>query len=302
MKKVTPAALHQLREALSLAFWYKSDLRSFLATTLPESQLIGQLDWTDYKRNIVRQLVDTLAAQAKHSDFLIDLILATADIGDPAHLKRVEGGASKYEEAKDALLALDKLVEPYRRLRDAADEADRRRTEEKARSEMRQAVSEKLTELQRLFFDIVAKDPQTRGYDLEKLLNQLFALFDIDSRGSFRIVGEQIDGAFTLEGSEFLLEAKWQKALTPTSDLDTFAGKIRRKLENTLGLLVSMEGFEPTAVEFYSQAGSSIVLMEGGDLAAVLEDRISLPELLTRKRQHAASTGQVLLRAYDILS
>ena len=29
-------------------------------------------------------------------------------------------------------------------------------------------------------------------------------------RGSFRLIGEQIDGSFHLEGETYLLEAKWQ--------------------------------------------------------------------------------------------
>ncbi|HYI61588.1 MAG TPA: restriction endonuclease [Acidimicrobiales bacterium] len=301
MKVVSPAVLHRLREALSLAYWFKTDLRSFLATALPESQLVPQLDWADYKRNIVRQLVDTLASQPKYQEQLVDLILATADIGDPVHLRRLTGGEEKYANAKAALDALDAQVEPYRRLRNDAEQAERRRLEEQARAELRRAVSEKLGELQQLLFQLTGHEPQQRGYDLEKLLNELFALFDIDARGPFRVVGEQIDGAFSHEGTEFLFEAKWQKGPAPPSDIDVFAGKVGRKLENTLGLFLSMEGYQPTAVDFYSQRGSSIILMEGADLAAVLEDRIPLPELITRKRQHASSTGQVLLRAYEIL-
>jgi hypothetical protein len=42
-------------------------------------------------------------------------------------------------------------------------------------------------------------------------------------------------------------------------------------------------------------------LMDGGDLSAVLEDRVSLPELLTRKRQHASRKGAVFISACDII-
>jgi hypothetical protein len=33
--------------------------------------------------------------------------------------------------------------------------------------------------------------------------------FDIEAKGSFRLEGEQIDGAFTFENAEYILEAKW---------------------------------------------------------------------------------------------
>jgi hypothetical protein len=73
-------------------------------------------------------------------------------------------------------------------------------------------------------------------------------------------------------------------------------------LDNTLGLFLSMNGFQPNAVDLHSQGRPVMILMDGADLNAVLEDRIALPELLTRKRQHAARTGEILLGASAILS
>jgi len=56
-KRVNASILAPLKEALSLAFWYKRDLRAFLSTALPDVGVVSHLDWTDYKRNIVGQLV-----------------------------------------------------------------------------------------------------------------------------------------------------------------------------------------------------------------------------------------------------
>lgn len=44
-----------------------------------------------------------------------------------------------------------------------------------------------------------------------------------------------------------------------------------------------------------------MILMDGSDLMAVLENRIDLVELLLLKRRHAAQTGNILLKAQDIL-
>lgn len=44
-----------------------------------------------------------------------------------------------------------------------------------------------------------------------------------------------------------------------------------------------------------------MILMNGADLSAIIDGRIELPELLTRKRQHAARTGEIYLDAYTIL-
>lgn len=45
-----------------------------------------------------------------------------------------------------------------------------------------------------------------------------------------------------------------------------------------------------------------MILMDGSDLSAVMEGRIELPELLTRKKQHAARTGEIFISAYQIIS
>jgi hypothetical protein len=300
-RRINPAVLHPLKEALALAFWYKKDLRAFLVSCLGRGGLVAHLDWTDYKRVVVGQLVDAVAAdQHRYFDDLLNLILATADVTDPAHLKRLEDGDKKYADAVDAVHTLRKLVEPYRQLRSEEEEANRRRDAERAQAEMQRAITEKLAELKAQFYQIVAMPAQPRGYALEKFLNGLFALFDIDAKAPFRLAGEQIDGAFTFEG-EFLLEAKWQDTKVAVADLDAFAGKVGRKLDNTLGLFLSMNGFQDTAIDVHSQGRPTVILMDGADLSAVIEDRTSLPDLLRRKRQHAARTGHIFIGAYQII-
>lgn len=299
-RRVNPAAVYSLKEALSVAFWYKKDLRGFVASCLVDHRaLVSQLDWTDYKRNVVSTLVDSLdRQQPRFTDVLLDLMLATASL-DVSHLQRLDDGGKQYGLAVEALNVLREHTQPYVAARSEADEADRRREQDRARAELQRAITDKLTQLREEFYRLVGLPAQQRGYALEHLLNDLFALFDIDAKTPFRLTGEQIDGAFTYEG-EYLLEAKWQQALTPPSDLDVFSSKVQRKLDNTLGLFVSMSGFQPTAVTLHS-GRSVIILMDGADLMAVLEGRIDLPELLKRKRQHAARTGEVMLAAYLIL-
>jgi hypothetical protein len=41
--------------------------------------------------------------------------------------------------------------------------------------------------------------------------------------------------------------------------------------------------------------------MDGSDIMAVLDGRIELPELLKRKRRHAAQTGEIYMRYQDML-
>ena len=302
-KRIAPVALQALTEALRLAYWYKSDLRRFLHSSITNRPLVAQLDWDAPKRQVATQLVDTLAGnQARHFETIITLMFDLCDLGNLDHLKRVEDGEAKHREAVNALHALRIFAEPYRASRSAEAEAQRRQAAEHARQNHRRAIAGELSRLHGLFIEVATEDPQTRGYKLEKLLNDLFALFDIDAKAPFRIHGEQIDGAFSLDGSEFILEAKWHQSPTPLADLDVFSAKIRRKLDNTLGLFVSINGYMSTAVERHASGDRpSILLMTGADLMTVLDDRIPLPDLILRKRQHAARTGHILLEATSIL-
>src|SRR3712207_5234732 len=95
-KRISPAVLYPLKEALTHAYWFKPDLRAFLASTLGNRELVAQLDWGRYKRMVVSQLVDTLATdQHRYFNDLLNLMLSTADIPDPTHLKRLDDGEAK---------------------------------------------------------------------------------------------------------------------------------------------------------------------------------------------------------------
>lgn len=56
-----------------------------------------------------------------------------------------------------------------------------------------------------------------------------------------------------------------------------------------------MSGFTGDALQEYS-AVTPFITLEGGDLMAVLEERIPLDELLQRKKRHANETGNVISR------
>lgn len=84
-------------------------------------------------------------------------------------------------------------------------------------------------------------------------------------------------------------------------DLDSFAAKVSRKLDNTLGLFVSVNGFSEGGIAAHSGGRRTVILMGGSHFMAVLENRIRLTDLLLRLRRHASQTGEILLPIGDIL-
>jgi len=142
-------------------------------------------------------------------------------------------------------------------------------------------------------------DPQPRGYGFEKFLTKMFNSFGLNARGSFRLVGEQIDGSFELNGQTYLVEAKWQNQQTAVKDLHGFHGKIGEKAAWTRGLFVSYIGFSEDGLKAYGRA-KNIICMDGFDLSEVLRRELPLDGVLERKVRHAAETGQAFARVRDL--
>lgn len=265
---------------------------------------MATLNWESYKRQVVSDLVDYLVRnQDSHLGDLTKLCNEVCEIQTFGHLQQLDGGAQKAERAKAAVSQLRALVQPHQELKKEADDiAERqRRAAEKLKSNA--AVRQKLEDIKNRYMAlVVSPNVQGRGFELEKVMYDLFELFDLDPKASFRNTGEQIDGAFSFDGTDYLFEAKWQQEQVNAAALDAFTGKVRRKLENTLGVFLSINGYSADGVAIHSAGGAVILLMDGADLMAVLEERIDFLSLLLRKKRHASQTGSIYLPFHMLAS
>jgi hypothetical protein len=143
--------------------------------------------------------------------------------------------------------------------------------------------------------------PQPRGYEFEKFLTKLFNSFGLNARGSFRLVGEQIDGSFVLNGQTYLIEAKWQNKPTAVGDLHGFHGKIGEKAAWTRGLFISYIGFSEDGLMAFGRS-KNIICMDGFDLSETLRRELPLDAVLEQKVRRAAETGQAFARVRDLFA
>jgi len=157
----------------------------------------------------------------------------------------------------------------------------------------------KFKELHDALLALSPLEPVRRGYDFEKFLTRLFNAFGFEARGSFRLVGEQIDGSFVLSGHTYLVEAKWQNQVTPVADLHIFQGKIGEKADWSRGLFVSYSGFSPDGLSAFGRS-KKIICADGLDLSEALMRELPLNVVLERKVRHAAETGQAFGRVRDL--
>lgn len=174
-------------------------------------------------------------------------------------------------------------------------------TEAPARGEPLPKVSpETVAALTSRFMTLLKVEPHKRGYDFEKFLKDLFNAYGMESRDPFRIRGEQIDGSFQLDGTTYLLEAKWQDPQTGAADLHVFHGKVEEKAAWSRGLFISYSGFSEDGLFAFGR-GKKVICMDGRDIHEALSRSIPLDKVIIEKARQAASQGPIFKRVSDML-
>ena len=303
-KRIAPEAYDALIDALSLVYWNKQPFERFLRLSLEgHPELLGRLSFELPKRQVAAELVMVLAQREdQYQDLTLSLMLQLSGMEDFPNLLVQTDREDLVERATAAVARLRKWTTRYGEI---ADEHERLRAEQerqRAASEQRRSLARLLADLETRFLALHGeRDRQKRGLALQDLLNELFCAVDLNPRKAFTLQDEQIDGAFTFNTDDYLLEAKWEGSPAAREDVDVLAQKVQRKGKNTLGLFVAISGFSAPAVRAHSNCGSGLVFMDATDLLAVLRGWISLSELLEAKRRHLSETGHPLLPAGKLL-
>lgn len=134
--------------------------------------------------------------------------------------------------------------------------------------------------------------PQARGFAFERYLHSLFEINGLEPRGSFKLVGEQIDGSFLLHNEVYLLEAKWTSKKIDKGDLVIFNEKVSSKSGFTRGLYISFSGYSDEALATFANGRTvNIVLMTVQELAIALTRKLDLTNVLKLKVRALAEEG-----------
>jgi len=246
------------------------------------------------KRYVAQALLNQLAAAGPAGDRMVaNLITAVCNGAFP----NLNNSAKAAVEALRTIREAERreVEETKRRLQEeaAAADADARRVREMlARQEQtaRDGIRNAFTSM------FGQSNPQARGYALEKVLSELFALEGLSPRGSFKLVGEQIDGSFSWRGGTHLVEAKWVSAPVSTADFASLQYKTTGKSADTRGLFVSINGFSPDSLENLRRKGElRFVCVDGAHLFRAMDAGSNLKFILDRVWRHADETGDPYL-------
>jgi hypothetical protein len=297
----SPAVLMSLEVALTNVYWFKTDLRSFLGHTLSDRSLLRLLDWNDNKRRIVATLVGLLSRDPERYGHDLHLLMKeVAGIQDFSHLERFEESEEKVKLARDSVSALRRLLRLDIEQKEVG-ESERNKPAGKGVHSTPKSVEQLLARLREEFsLTLHDQDSRVHGLRLAEVLRELFSVFEFDV-SSFRLTAERIEGTLKLEDTGIILEARWQGKPVGFGEVLKLGERVWREPEETLGLFLSLIGFAAETTRPCWDVGRPVLLMDGGDLMAVLDERIDLTQLLLRKKRHAMQSGEIFLPAARIL-
>jgi hypothetical protein len=280
-----------LIEVCGRAFWYKQPLFDVFARAGISDDLYVQYEH-EPKFKIARQLIADLEGMGDDG-----LLLQRRLLTELCKLKALPDDEVPDRDAGlDALRKLKSLaVEHDLGMEEQQEKARRTAADAQAQVQKARDRDRRLTELNDAFGQMAsAPDRQARGYGLEDLIKELFALFEIRYRKSYRTESEQIDGHFSFGGFDYLVEIRWRQEPATLGELLAFKGKVDRKIQSTRGLFISVVGFAPEASQGLREAPpANLILMDGYDLTLILEGRVSLIDALQAKADMASQEGVV---------
>lgn len=140
---------------------------------------------------------------------------------------------------------------------------------------------------------------------LEVLFRDTLAHFNIQVLQSFtrNKGGEQIDGAFSINGYYYIVECRWRDQVTNERQVDGLLGQVRRSGNHTRGVFFSVNGWSKHVPDLLKQNSDKvIILMDGQDFRAVLAGEITMPELLEAKQQELSLRSEPFISAAGLIA
>ena len=298
--------LAYVEDALSEAYNYHTSLDNFIircgyaqhhlneSRARAEARAAGGRFGKAPKRYVVQEVLRDLGTLGANGDRIVAGIIDHLGNGSFPDATLTEGAAIEALKALAEANLKTRAEEHQDREREIANA---KRTAEREREAKRAENTRRRDELRDRFMGLMGEaNAQQRGYLLEQFLNDLFEFEGLDPRGSFRIVGEQIDGSFAWRGATHLLEAKWTKEKAAGAEVGAFKFKIEGKSADTRGLFVSVFGYtEPAISALNSKGALKFVCLDGAHIVRALVSEDGLRPILENVWRYADETGQAYL-------
>lgn len=304
---VSKEVLDAIRECVLNIFWPKNDVLDFFqscgcpATTL--KRLRSQKN--DLARKEIINIVLNQLCQ-NHDNGIGSIRRIIHELKNWSTFNSIHfeiGGNLDVQRAKNSIASLKRLQES----KDSQLREAEKKRQESQQAEQRQLSLENLKKKFYLLYkgqDEYGREinHQKRGYLFEAFLKDLAELEGLTTTDSFSfsIPGEQVDGAIKFDGEHYIVEAKWQEKVVASNDLYQFAHKIEGKIYGR-GIFISINGFSSESVNALTRGRSlKSILIDGADLALVIERLYTFSEMLDKKIKAAQTRENIYVDVYNL--
>ncbi len=305
MAKVLSAHLTELtKDACLKAFWRKTALRLFLRQHHISESVLSTWATDEKKRDFLARLFEKLINLKSRRGYQIIWEMACS-LSEMTHFPDLENWEDSHEKISQAHKAVGRLKIEVKKAKEVLkDEKEILARRQKAEEERQKALTSinSLESLKERLTGLTSQlGTQEGGYAFETWFYDLVGYDEIPSRLPYKDPkGRQIDGSLTLDGTTFLIETKFTKEPIGSQDIDIFLSKIRTKADNTMGIMVSMSGFNSGAIETASHDRTPVILLDHTHLFSfVFPGTLSLSDVIRRVWRHASQTGEAYLAAIN---
>lgn len=298
MKALSPAFVELTQDALLKAYWYKPSLRFFLQQHKITESALAKWFPEQSKRDFILWLWPLLLKNEKGNAVILAMARSLSEMRDFPDLERREDTKSRISDAKCAISRLKNAVAEININIQETKDAERRRKQALAEQDRKLAAQETIEKLSNQLNCLMPKLGKSEGgYAFEKWFYELAVFFEMDARPSYKTEsGRQIDGAITMDGTTFLIEAKFKNEKVGSPDIDIFMRKIESVADNTMGIFVSISGFNLASIKTASKDRTPMLLLDHSHIfGMILNGYMTLPQLIARVKRHAHQTGQSYL-------
>jgi len=299
-KKLAPHVIELTQDACLSAFWRKTALVSFLRVNqVSQNYLANWIPEESKRQYLTRLFYDLINLKNNDGHYIIlEIARSLSNMTSFPYLENWDDATQKLDKARKSIHRLKNEIDKIDKL--LIDEKEKKiiiERERAKREEIQQAnqslnnLSDELKKLCTQFGE------QKAGYDFEKWFYALAVYSEMDARPSFKDSnGRQIDGSLTIDGTTFLIETKFTKDPIGSDDIDSFYSKIMRKADNTMGIMISISGYNENAIKNASRDRTPILLLDHSHIFNfILTDVMSLEEVIGRVKRHASQTGKSFL-------
>lgn len=297
----TPYLFELTFDALLKSYHRKKSLKRFLQSMGIKENVLATFN-AETKREFLEDIFPKLQQTEVGKKSIVKMAQALSEYSNFPNLTTWDDAELKISEAKDAVTKLKAYMLQQDKTNNDNDTAKRIVIENQKKAENIRKARTTINNLEKeLEILITQLGTSKAGYAFQDWFYKLADFFEASCRRPYHAHGRQIDGSLSINGTDYLVELKFQSGQADVVDIDSALSKLKDKADNTMGIVISISGYSSIAIHDASYGRTQLLLLDYNHIQLLLREILSLPELIERLKIHAAQTGEAYLDSQTML-